>query len=180
MTRRGIAAALYISCIVLSASAAFADGEVKNLKAYEYRTSGTPWRCTVYDPMTGKMKGKIYYDGEGVLNKVERFDEMGGQTEAAFYDAKRHLKMGPDNWAAMRWYYQDSVLRLRVSYDALGKPIERLFFSESGKLIGRQYRDDENVNPYVNAAMYRMLGANNMGYYDPSESRDSVTRLADE
>jgi hypothetical protein len=175
----GTIAVFFVSLLSV-APAGHAEGEIKNLKEFEYRASGQPWRCTVYDPMTGKMKGKIYYNSEGVLDKVERFDELGNKTEAAFYDSKRKLKMGPDNWAAMRWYYQDSVMRLRVSYDALGKPIERLFYNESGKLMGRMYRDDEHVNPYVNAAMHKLLGGNNVAYYDPKESHDSVGRLADE
>ena len=169
-----------IIAFVTIVSLAHAEGEVKNLKEYEYRASGQPWRCTVYDPATGKLKGIIYYAGDGVLNKVERYDDAGRKIEAAFYDPKRKLRMGPDSWAAMRWYYQDSVLRLRVSYDTIGKPIERLFYSETGKLIGRMYRDDENVNPYVNAAMHRLLGGNNVAYYDPKESSDALSRLADE
>jgi hypothetical protein len=166
--------------IILMVSSAHADGDVKNLKEYEYRANGQPWKCTVYDPATGKMKGIIYYDGEGTLNKVERFDPDGRKIEAAFYDGKRRLTIGPDSWAAMRWYYQDGVLRLRVSYDTLGKPIERLFYTETGKLIGRMYRDDEDVNPYVNAAMYRLLGGNNVAYYDPKIATDSLSQLADE
>jgi hypothetical protein len=179
MVRRA-SLSVYFLIFTLATSLVYAEGEVKNLKEYEYRANGTPWRCTVYDPATGKMKGKIFFDGQGTLNKVERYDVAGQKTEAAFYDQKRRLKMGPDNWAAMRWYYQDSVLRLKISYDALGKPIERLFYGESGKLIGRMYRDDDNQNPYVNAAMHKLLGGNNVAFYDPQEAHNQVSRLLDD
>ena len=167
-------------CAIFLSCPAHADGEVKNLKQYDYRASRRPWRCTVYDPMTEKLKGMVYYAPDGTINKVERFDGAGHKTDEAFYDSKGRLKPGPDSWAAMRWYYQDSVVRLRVSYDDQGKPIEKLFYSESGKMVGRLYRDDENVNPYVNAAMHKMLGGNNMAYYDQKVSHDQAVRLVDE
>lgn len=155
----------------------FAEGEVKNLREYAYRSDGTPWKCTVYDATTGKLKGKIYYEAGGILEKVERFNLDGNRTEAALYSADGGLKEGPDGWAAMRWWYQDSVLRLQISYDERGRPIERLFYSESGKLIMRLYRDDDSINPNVNAAMFMLLGSHNVPYYDPKESYKETSRL---
>jgi hypothetical protein len=171
---------LFLSYAIFYVSPASADGMVKNLKDYEYRDSGQPWKCTVYDAKNGRLKGRIYYSGDGIPSKVERFDESGNKIEAAFYDAKGNLKAGPDNWAAMRWYYEGTALRLQISYDAMGKPIERLFYTEGGKLIGRHYLDNGNVDPYVNAAMFRKLGANNIAFYDPKESFAATRRMEQE
>lgn len=163
--------------LLLTASAAHPEGEVKNLREYAYRTDGKPWKCTVYDAKTGKLKGKIYYDAEGVLEKVERFNDDANKIEAALYSANGGLKEGPDGWAAMRWWYHEGVLRLQISYDDRGKPIERLFYSDGGKLLGRVYRSDESTNPNINAVMFKMLGSNNVPYYDPKESYDSASQL---
>lgn len=169
-----------VLCIILAGTRAGADGVVSSLKEYDYRTNGKPWRCTVTDAMTGALKGKIYYAGDGAIEKVEKFDKEGHRIETAYFDPKGGLKIGPDGWAAMRWWYQDGAMRLQISYDEFGKQIERLFYSESGKLLGRHYRDDERVNPNVNAAMFTRLGPNNIGYYDPKESYDETTRLVRE
>jgi hypothetical protein len=55
----------------------------------------------------------------------------------------------------------------QISYNDKGRPIERMQFSESGKLILRQYLDDDKLDPYEEASMYMLLGARNMRYYDP-------------
>lgn len=163
--------------LCIAVTGAYADGVISNLKAYEYRANGKPWRCTVTDAMTGKLKGKIYYAGDGAIEKVERFDADANKIETAYYDAKGMLKIGPDGWAAVRWWYQNSTVRLEISYDERGHPIERLFYSESGRLLGRHYRNDDRVNPNINAAMFSRLGPNNIAYYDPKESYDETTRL---
>jgi len=167
-----------IACFVLAGQGiARGDGVVANLKQYDYRENGKPWRCTVTDAMSGKLKGRIYYAGDGAIEKVERFDENAQKTESAYYDATGALKNGPDGWAAMRWWYDKGVCRLQISYDERGRQIERLFYSESGKLLGRQYRDDDRLNHTINAAMFTRLGPNNTAYYDPKESYSETTRL---
>lgn len=177
---RVFAGALCACLLCGAARCAYADGTITNLKAYDYRANGKPWKCTVTDAMTGALKGRIYYAGDGAIEKVERFDKDANKIETAFYDASGALKNGPDGWAAMRWWYEESKLRLQISYDERGRQIERLFYSEGGKLLGRQYRDDERLNHNINAAMFTRLGPNNMAYYDPKESYDETTRLARE
>ena len=141
---------------------------------------GKPWKCTVTDAQTGKLKGKLYYASDGSVEKVERFDESGNKVESALYDPLGAMKAGPDGWAAMRWWYKDSILRMQMSYDENGGPIERLFYSEGGKLIMRLYRNDESANPNINAVMFSFLGSNNVPYYNPKESYSETTRLARE
>lgn len=165
-----------ITLIFIASS--YADGVVQNLREYEYRADGKPWKCTVTDAHTGKLKGKLYYASDGSVEKVERFDDSGNKIEAALYDPMGALKAGPDGWAAMRWWYKDSVLRMQMSYDENGGPIERLFYSEGGKLVMRLYRNDESSNPNINAVMFSFLGSNNVPYYNPKESFRETTRLA--
>ena len=165
--------------VCVACPAVLADGVVTNLKDYEYRADGTPWRCTVYDAMSGKLKGRVHYASDGEVDKVERYDELGNKVEAAFYDANGALRTGATGWAAMRWWYQGKVCRLQIAYDEQGRQMERLFFSESGKLLGRHYRDDEDVNHAINAAMFKLLGPNNVAYYDPQESyRETQSLIA--
>ena len=169
-----------ILIIFLFTACAHADGVIKNLREYEYRVDGKPWKCTVTDAQTGKLKGKLYYASDGSVEKVERFDESGNKVESALYDPLGAMKAGPDGWAAMRWWYKDSILRMQMSYDENGGPIERLFYSEGGKLIMRLYRNDESANPNINAVMFSFLGSNNVPYYNPKESYSETTRLARE
>lgn len=171
---------IFFLCALFAAQVLYAEGDISNLKEYDYRSNGRPWRCSVYNAETGRIKGMVYYSPDGNINKMEKFDGDGKKTDEAFYDSKGRLALGPDNWAAMRWFYDQGVLRLRVSYDEQGKAIEKMFYDESGRLMGRMYRDDERVNPYVNAAMHRMLGGNNVAYYDPVESRHQATQLLED
>lgn len=171
------AALILAGLVLLIPTGASADGEVKNLKAFEYYDNGKVSKCTLYDSATGKLKGKAYCGADGSIQKIEKFNENGDMVEEALYDASGKLKAGIDGWAAMRWRYLDRHLMLQISYDEYGKPLERKYYSESGKLVMRLYRDDDTVNPYVNAAMYMMLGGGNIGYYDPRESYDEVNDL---
>jgi len=171
--------AAFISCVFFAVSL-YADGVVKNLKDYEYRADGKPWKCTVTDAQTGRLKGKLYYASDGSVEKVEKFDLEGNKIETALYDTLGALRPGPDGWAAMRWWYKESVLRMQMSYDEDGAPIERLFYSEGGKLLMRLYRNDDSNNPNINAVMFSILGSNNVPYYNPKESYRETSRLASE
>jgi hypothetical protein len=68
----------------------------------------------------------------------------------------------------MRWRYNEDRLVAQISYDEYGKPIDKRYYSESGRLIGRQFVDSENLNPYEEANMYILLGVNNIRYEDKS------------
>ncbi|MDD5436829.1 MAG: hypothetical protein PHX20_04720, partial [Candidatus Omnitrophica bacterium] len=91
-----------------------------------------------------------------------KFDPVGNKTEEAFYDEKGKLKIGIDGWAAMRWWYDGSHLESQVSYDETGTPMERRVYSESGRLVYRQYRHDIDFNPYESANMSALLGPQNV------------------
>ena len=159
---------------------AHAEGEVRSLKDFQYWDNGKVRQCTVYDAQAGRLKGKIFCAHDGSVAKVEKYDESGNRTEEALYDGKGGLKSGIDGWAAMRWRYDGSHLMWQTTYDDEGRPVEHKLYSESGKLAMRMYRDDDAVNPYVNAAMYMMLGGRNVGYYDYRSTFGEATQLMTE
>lgn len=177
---RQIIRAAFLFYISFASAYAGAEGEVKALKDFQYWESGAKKQCAIYDARTGRLRGKVFYSHEGAIQKVEKFDELGNKIEAALYDGGGMPKAGMDGWAAMRWRYDGTHLVWQVSYDEYGKPIERKFYSESGKLVMRLYRDDDSVNPYVNAAMFTMLGGQNIGYYDSRGTLEEVTRIIKE
>jgi len=137
------------------------EGEVKNLKQFEYWDNHKIRTCTEYD-VSGYLKGKAFCRYDGTVEKVEKFDRQGDRIEEALYDQKGKLKRGIDGWAAMKWWYEDSRLQSSVSYDEEGLPLERRYYSESGRLVLRQYRDDIDFPPYEAANMAILLGPQNV------------------
>jgi hypothetical protein len=150
----------------LTISRAFAEGEVKSLKKFEYWDTGKVRKCEVYD-VNGYLKAKVYCRGDGTIEKVDRFNMLSKRIEEALYDGCGRLKTGIDGWAAMRWIYSGPMLLYEIKYDETGKPTEMKMYSESGKLIARRYRDDVSFNAYEQASMYMLLGGQSAAFYDP-------------
>ena len=155
--------------LLLAASPARCEGNVKDLKLFEYWDNGKVRKCTVYD-VYGYLKTKAFCRYDGTVEKVERFDEMGNKTEDVLYNEKGDLREGIDGWAAMKWKYDGSNLVAEVAFDEGGNLIERKFYSESGKLLYRDYRDDERFSPYESASMALMLGGRNVPYKESEVS----------
>ena len=145
----------------------FAEGEVAGLNDFEYWDNGRTKQCTVYDK-DGRIKAKAFCRHSGKVDKIEKYDLYGNKIEEVLYDDKGKLRRGIDGWAAMRWRYNEDRLVAQISYDEYGKPIDKRYYSESGRLIGRQFVDSENLNPYEEANMYILLGVNNIRYEDKS------------
>lgn len=141
----------------------FPEGDVENLKQFEYWENGKIKQCTVYD-VEGHLKSKAFCRSDGTVEKMEKFDPYGNKIEEALYDQKGRLKLGVDGWAAIRWWYEGPQLVSQILYDEDGIPLERKQYSESGKLVLRQYRDELDLNPYEGAQMYMMLGGRNVPY----------------
>lgn len=165
---------IFLFCSICISQDAYAEGEVRSLKDFQYWDNGTVKQCTVYDAHTGRLKTRAFCAYGGSVEKVEKFDEAGNKIEEALYDANGALKAGIDGWAAMRWRYDGLQIVWQVSYDENGKSIEQKFYTSSGNLAMRLYRDDDSVNPYANAAMYMMLGGRNIGYYDSRGTLDEI------
>ncbi len=123
-----------------------AEGTIESLSQYEYWDNGSIKKREVYD-MKGYLRQKASYREDGSIVKAETYDGLGNKTEEIYYDHKGRFRYGIDGWAAMRWNYDEYHLVSQVAYDDTGKPIKRLLFSPSGKLVARQYRDEENIDP---------------------------------
>ncbi len=151
-------------CLFFVASNVYAEGEVEGLKDFQYWDNGKVKQCTMYDA-DGRLTAKAFCRYDGTTEKVEKYDTYGNEVLEALYDEAGKLKTGIDGWAAMRWWYDGSQLISQISYDEDGKPIERKQYSESGKLILRQYIDDgSDLAPYEAASMAMMLGGHNLRY----------------
>lgn len=143
----------------------FAEGEIRGLKDLTYWDNGKIKACIVYDK-NGRLMARAFCRYDGTVEKAERFDREGHKIEEALFDQAGALKTGIDGWAAMRWWYDEGVVRVQISYDEHGRPLERRVYSESGRLIVRQQRHDVETDPYEEAAMAMLLGAHNMKFYD--------------
>lgn len=173
-----IAFAIFVIWLIAAPDYLFADGEINSLKQFEHWDNGAIRMCTMYDTK-GHLKAKAYCRYDGTVEKVERYDPDGNKIEEAFYDDKGRLRSGLDGWAAMRWWYQDSRLRSQVSYDELGKPIERKQYDASGRLVLRQYKEKlDDMVPYEAANMALMLGGRNMRYFeDNPKTNDAIPAI---
>lgn len=159
---RTIAVSLLL-LFLLHPSCVFCEGDIENLKQLDYWENGKLKQCTVYD-VDGRLRSKTFCRDDGTVEKMEKFDDYGNKAEEALYDQKGNLKVGIDGWAAMRWWYEGSRLISQIAYDEDGIPIERKQYSDSGKLILRQYRDELDMKPYEGAQMHMMLGGRNIPY----------------
>lgn len=170
---RRILAKVYIALVCVAfVSTCWSEGEVKSLRQYEHWASGTLKSCTLFDT-NGLLKAKAFCRADGTVEKVEKYDAFGNRVEEAFYDEKGALKAGIDGWAAMRWWYDESHLASQISYDETGTPMERRVYSDSGRLIMRQYRHDIDFNPYEAANMAALLGPQNVPYViEPKNKSD--------
>lgn len=157
-----------IFCLFL-APPCFGEGDVESLKQFEYWPDGKMKQCMLYDAANGYLKAKVVCRDDGTIEKVLRYDNYGNKTEEALYDQKGRLKTGIDGWAAMRWWYNANQLVSQISYDENGTPRDKRIFSESGRLVLRQYRDDANFDPYEGANMAMLLGGRNIPYYDTDQ-----------
>ena len=168
-----------IFCFLFLSTCAFAEGDVHDLKDFQYWENGKIKQCTIYDASNGKLKSIAFCRHDGTADKIERYDINGNKIEEALYDQSGKLKTGVDGWAAIRWRYDASTLRSQIAYNEYGKPIERKIYSESGKLIVRQYREGlDDVVPYEAASMALMLGGGNLKYPDQNVSvKDSVPTI---
>ena len=56
-----------------------------------------------------------------------------------------------------------------MSFDELGRPIERKLYSPGGKMVMRQVRDSDKLDPYEEAQMAMFLGGANIRMKNPDE-----------
>ncbi|MDP2912829.1 MAG: hypothetical protein Q8N91_02345 [Candidatus Omnitrophota bacterium] len=162
---------VFLFCLLPVSIYAYAEGEIESLRSYTYWENGNVKECGVYD-VNGYLRAKAYYRYDGNAEKIEKYDLLGNKIEQAFYDEKGKLKTGIDGWAATRWNYDGSRLVSQTMYDENGRPLERKLYSESGRLILRQYREDLSLDTYEALNMALLLGKQNIAYRDSRTERE--------
>ena len=169
------AAAFALSCIFFSP--AIAQEAEPPKPEIEYWDSGQVRTRTLFYP-DGNIKEKIYYWQSGVVEQDEKYDEEGNKVEESHYDGDGKLAETIGGWAAMRYTYEDGVLRVQTSFGADGHVIERKFYSASGDLVDKQYVGDNNIDPYEEYNPVPVLGTEEIQYYNEDgipEGDTSVT-----
>lgn len=160
---------LSLLCLSLISASAYCEGNVEALKEYDYWSDGKVRGCKVYDT-DGRLRTRSFCRSDGTVEKVERYDLSGNKVQEGHFDSKGKLASGLDGWAVMKWDYDtDAHLRSQISFDELGRPIERKVYSEGGRMIFRQFRDSDKLDPYEEAQMAMFLGGNNVKMKNPDE-----------
>jgi hypothetical protein len=160
--------ALFFSLCIIPAGA-YSEGNIDALKEYEYWADGKVRGCKVYDK-DGRLRTRSFCRADGTIEKVEKYDLTGNKVQEGHFDSKGKLTPGLDGWAVMRWQYdEESHLRAQISFDELGRPIERKVYSAGGKMVFRQFRDSDSLNPYEEMQMAMLLGGNNAKMKNPDE-----------
>jgi hypothetical protein len=150
-------------------SIGYCEGTIDALKEYEYWADGKIRGCKVYDT-DGRLRTKSFCRPDGTVEKIERYNTAGKKVQEGHFNPKGNLTAGLDGWAVMKWEYDgDLNVRSQMSFDELGRPIERKVYSEGGRMVMRQFRDSENLNPYEEAQMAMFLGGANMKMKNPDE-----------
>ncbi len=160
---------LLLLCLSAMPASVYCEGNIDALKEYEYWADGKVRGCKVYDT-NGRLRTRSFCRPDGTVEKVEKYDLNGNKVREGRFDPKGNLASGLDGWAVMKWEYDgESRLRSQMSFDELGRPLERKVYSEGGKMIFRQFRDSDNLDPYEEAQMAMFLGGNNVKMKNPDE-----------
>jgi hypothetical protein len=104
-------------------------------------------RETVVNDADRNITIRNFYNQDGTLERVEKYDSGGNKIEVSLYDANGDLREGVDGWAAKRWRYIDGKIFQETTYGTDGKPRDRRTFNEYGKLVARQYMTDGEADP---------------------------------
>lgn len=160
---------LLLLCISILPASVYCEGKIDALKEYEYWTDGKVRGCKVYDT-DGRLRTRSFCRPDGSVEKIEKYDNMGNKSQEGHFDPRGKLAAGLDGWAVMKWEYDaESHVRSQMSFDEMGRPIERKVYSEGGRMVMRQVRDSEKLNPYEEAQMAMFLGGANVKMKNPDE-----------
>lgn len=166
---KGVAFVLLLVFAAFVPPAGYCEGNIDALKEYEYWADGKVRGCKVYDT-DGRLRTRSFCRPDGTVEKVERYDMTGNKVQEGHFNSRGNLSAGLDGWAVMKWEYDsDSHVRSQMSFDEMGRPIERKLYSEGGKMVMRQVRDSEKLNPYEEAQMAMFLGGANVKMKNPDE-----------
>jgi len=165
---------VFIACI--SCGYAVQEPEVTEVSRWD---SGAIKETVVNDPEYN-ITTRNFYEQGGTLERVEKYDSAGNRIEVSLYDANGNLREGIDGWAAKRWRYIDGKIFQETTYGTDGKPRDRRTFSESGRLIARQYMTDGEIEPDDVIRKEPAYGTQAVIVYGPSGKVERATNVVNE
>jgi hypothetical protein len=166
---KGVAFVLLLAFAVSVPTTGYCEGKIDALKEYEYWADGKVRGCKVYDT-DGRLRTRSFCRPDGSVEKIEKYDMAGNKVQEGHFDPRGNLTAGLDGWAVMKWEYDNDLhVRSQMSFDEMGRPIERKLYSEGGKMVMRQFRDSDNLNTFEEAQMAMFLGGANVKMKNPDE-----------
>jgi len=136
-----------LACISIAILCNYFDSAYAQSEKYAYWDNKKVRERTEYDNQDNVVS-KTFFREDGSLEKFEKFDTDGNQTEESYYGDDGKLCENPvDDWAAIRRTYRNGNLASDTTYSATGQMIERRIYNGSGDLVDRQYVGDNDPNP---------------------------------
>jgi len=175
---KNIWAAGLLTAVMISGSCVCAAGDAQVTEVSRW-DNGAIKETVVYDPDYG-ITIRNFYEQGGTLERVEKYDSRGNKIEISLYDASGNLREGLDGWAAKRWRYVDDKIFQETTYGTDGKPMARRTFSESGRLIARQYMTDGEVEPDDVIRKEPAYGTQAVIVYGPGGKIERATKVVNE
>jgi len=120
-----------------------AEPEVTEVSRWD---NGAIRQTVVFNPENNTTV-RNFYNIDGTVERIEKYDSNGNKFETSLYDASGNLREGIDRWAAKRTRFIDGKIFQETTYGPDGKPRERKTFDEFGRLIARQFLNDGNSDP---------------------------------
>lgn len=112
-----------------------------------------------------------YYRYDGTLEKKEKYDKYGHRIMVVNYEREGKVRANADGWAAIVSIYKDKNLFVETYYGEDCRIKERKIYSESGKLLERQYRTDEKIDTEEKFEP-GLIGVPQKEYSDPYGERE--------
>jgi len=169
-----------ITCIAIAILASYSyaeqDAQVMEVSRWD---NGAIKETVVNDPEYN-ITIRNFYEQGGTLERVEKYDSLGNKIEVSLYDANGNLREGLDGWAAKRWRYIDGKIFQETNYGTDGKPKDRRTYSESGRLIARQYMTNGEMDPDDVIRKEPAYGTQAVIVYGPSGKVERATNVVNE
>lgn len=173
-----IPAVIILGAIITGSSCVGIAGDAEVIEVSRW-DSGAIKETVVNDPEYN-ITIRNFYEQGGTLERVEKYDSLGNKIEISLYDASGNLREGLDGWAAMRWRYIDGKVFQETTYGIDGKPRSRRTFSESGRLVARQYMTDGEGEPDDVIRKEPAYGTQAVIVYGPSGKIERAANVVNE
>lgn len=167
---------IFLAHPLISGAVTGQNAEVTEVTRWD---NGAIKETVVSDPDLG-LTIRNFYDQQGALERVEKYDIRGNKVEISLYDAIGNLREGIDGWAAKRWRYIDGKIFQETTYGTDGKPKDRRTFNEYGKLVARQYMTDGDGDPDDIIRKEPAYGRQAVLVYGPGGKIERATNVVNE